>query len=209
MSTRSTRTRVTGMKSSAPAKAAVDEELGSGVDVQYNPEIIEGALHDLEMRMNSKCQQIQKDADFMCTSIRQAFHLELIKLPTHVKQMSLNRFKNEFGDSVEAVARGAIHGNNKTSSSSARENSRSSSNLYRASGSTSDSTMRKSSNSRASGSTSGSSKIHAAFQTPSGSKGNGAGSRIGATPSTVARKAKEGEIIMSAMVLHLVNMILL
>ena len=61
--------------------------------------------------MEAKCSQLQKDSDFMTISIQQAFHLELIKLPTQVKNMSLARFREEFGDSLEAVTRSAIGGN--------------------------------------------------------------------------------------------------
>nr|ADD95740.1 hypothetical protein [uncultured organism MedDCM-OCT-S04-C2] len=177
----------------APSKAAVSEELGSGVDVQYNPDIIEGAIRDLETRMESKCMQIKKDADFMCTSIKQAFHLELIKLPSQVKQMSLTRFREEFGDSLEAVTRGK---GASSSSSKAIENSRSSGNI-RSSGSTSG--MKKF-GSRESGSVS--SNNYSVFQTPSGTKTNGNNQHeTSATPSvSTARKrfAREGEIILSA-----------
>lgn len=80
------------------------------IDVQYNPEIIDGLLGELEQQVEAKCSQLQKDSDFMTISIQQAFHLELIKLPTQVKNMSLARFKEEFGDSLEAVTRSAIGG---------------------------------------------------------------------------------------------------
>lgn len=80
------------------------------IDVQYNPEIVNNLLEDLSLQVEVKCNQIQKDADFMITSIQQAFHLELIKLPSQVKQMSIKRFKEEFGDSLEAVTRGAMVG---------------------------------------------------------------------------------------------------
>lgn len=80
------------------------------IDVQYNPEIVSNLLEDLSSQVEIKCNQIQKDADFMITSILQAFHLELIKLPSQVKQMSIKRFKEEFGDSLEAVTRGAMVG---------------------------------------------------------------------------------------------------
>lgn len=188
MSARSTRNKTVHK---APSKAAVSEELGSGVDVQYNPDIIEGAIRDLETRMESKCMQIKKDADFMCTSIKQAFHLELIKLPSQVKQMSLTRFRKEFGDSLEAVTRGS---GAPSSSSRAIENSRSSGNVR-----SSQSGMKKF-GSRESGS--GSTNIHSVFQTPSGTKTKGNNQHeTSATPSvSTARKrfAREGEIILSA-----------
>jgi hypothetical protein len=90
-----------------------EENLGGaqgGIDVQYNPGIIQGLLEELAANVDHKCQQIQADTDFMATSLRQAFHLELIKLPTSVKQMSISRFREEFGDSIEAVTRGAMSG---------------------------------------------------------------------------------------------------
>ena len=45
------------------------------------------------------------DVEFMATSIRQAFHLELIKLPAQVKGMPINRFKTEFDDNFNAKKR--------------------------------------------------------------------------------------------------------
>jgi hypothetical protein len=81
------------------------------IDVQYNPEVVSGILIDLKKEVDSKCSQIQRDIDFMSLSLQQAFNLELIKIPTHVKQMSLERFREEFGESLEAVTRGAIGGN--------------------------------------------------------------------------------------------------
>eukprot|EP01036_Dinobryon_divergens_P048444 gene48444-64987_t len=86
-----------------------DEDLPA-IDVQYNPDIIDGHLQDIEELVDSKCNQIQKDIDFMKTSLQQAFHLELIKIPTQVKQMSVSRFREEFGESLEAVTRDAISG---------------------------------------------------------------------------------------------------
>ena len=80
------------------------------IDVQYNPEIVNNLIEDISSQVEMKCNQIQNDADFMITSIQQAFHLELIKLPSQVKQMSTKRFKEEFGDSLEAVTRGAMVG---------------------------------------------------------------------------------------------------
>jgi hypothetical protein len=87
-----------------------EEEDIHQIDVQYNPDIVSNLLFDLSSQVDSKCMQIQKDAEFMITSIQQAFHLELIKLPNQVKQMSIKRFKEEFGDSLEAVTREAING---------------------------------------------------------------------------------------------------
>lgn len=166
------------------AAVVVEEELGAGIDVQYNPEIINNVLKDLEIQVNSKCTQIQKDADFMCTSIKQAFHLELIKLPNQVKTMSLARFRSEFGESLEAVTRGAIKG----SVSGSRENSNTGNRLHSASSSSSSSSK---------GSTGG---LHhkggnssAVYSTPSGAK-----SRVAQTPGTAARRPRQGEVLLSA-----------
>lgn len=80
------------------------------IDVQYNPDIVDGLLNELQQQVDAKCAQLQRDSDFMTISIQQAFHLELIKLPTQVKNMSLARFQEEYGDSLEAVTRSAIGG---------------------------------------------------------------------------------------------------
>lgn len=99
-----------------------EESTSVPIDVQYNPDIVTGLLQELGSNVETKCAQIQKDSDFMITSIKQAFHLEMIKLPTQVKQMSLTRFKEEFGDSLEAVTKGAI-------SKSSRSNNSNTSNI--------------------------------------------------------------------------------
>ena len=78
----------------------------SDVDVMYNPDIIGSVLDDMESQMTNKCQQLQREADFMCTTIKQKFQVEIIKLPKDVKKMSLTRFKEEFGDSIGAVISG-------------------------------------------------------------------------------------------------------
>ena len=196
---RSMRSKQQPASSDLSTKNVVYEELGSGVDVNYNPEFINSALRDLEMQMKSKCNQIQKDADFMCTSIKQAFHLELIKLPNQVKGMSMSRFRSEFGDSLEAVTRGTVNGKAKSSapsSSSSRSVENSNNNNIRSSGSTGVA-MRKSSTSRESGSNVGSAH-NAIFQTPSG--GRSKSHTAGLTPGTAARKrtAKEGELLLSS-----------
>ena len=62
--------------------------------------------------MNAKCAQMQKDAAFSCTSIKQKFQVEIIKLPKEVKKMSLARFREEFGDDIENVLKNTISRNN-------------------------------------------------------------------------------------------------
>lgn len=141
------------------------------IDVQYNPDIIDGLLQELKQQMEAKCNQLQKDSDFMTTSIQQAFHLELIKLPTQVKNMSLTRFKEEFGDSLEAVTRGAIGG--------------SKSNIMK-----NDSNNRNDNKSVFGSATKNSRSSTRVFQTPSGARGP-------LQVSTVMRNPKEGEKILS------------
>ncbi len=80
------------------------------IDVKYNPDLVASLLKDLSLATEAKCAQITNDTEFMITSMQQMFHLELIRLPTQVKQMSMKRFKEEFVCSVEAVTRGAIAG---------------------------------------------------------------------------------------------------
>ena len=139
------------------------------LDVLYQPEIIDGLLHDLEQQMLIKCLQIQKDADFMVTSLQQAFHLELIKLPTQVKQMPLSRFQEEYGDSLEAVTRGALASRAAKAQSVAAA---------------------ASSSSRTAGSKS-------VFETPSSLRTNG-GTKLLAPTGTAMRHPREGEKIVSA-----------
>ena len=45
------------------------------------------------------------DIEFMATSIRQAFHLELIKLPTQMKSMPVIKFSIEYGDNLGVMKR--------------------------------------------------------------------------------------------------------
>ena len=93
------------------ARLSEDDDLHTDqIDVQYNPDIITSLISELAQQVDVKCAQIQKDSDFLATSIQQDFNLELIKLPKQVKQMSIKRFKEEFGFSLEAVTRGAIGG---------------------------------------------------------------------------------------------------
>ena len=81
------------------------------MDILYNPDIILSVMDDMEVEMNSKCAQLQKDCDFMCTSIKQKFQVDLIKLPKDVKKMSLARFKQEFGDDIGNVIKSTLGSN--------------------------------------------------------------------------------------------------
>ncbi len=84
-----------------------DEQLLK-VDVQYNPDIVQNLLDDLEKQVNLKCAQIQRDADAMVMSLRGAFSLEIFKLPKSVQEMTVSRFKQDFGESLEQVTKGAM-----------------------------------------------------------------------------------------------------
>ena len=101
--------KATKSKKKSP-RPSDEEETIPPIDVQYNPDIITGHLQEMQAIVDKKCSQIQKDVEFMKTSIQQAFNLELIKIPTQVKQMKLIRFREDFGESLEAVTRGAIGG---------------------------------------------------------------------------------------------------
>jgi hypothetical protein len=149
------------------------------LDVQYNPEIVNGLLEDLEYQVDSKIIQIKKDADFMSTSIKQSFHLELIKLPSSVKNMSLARFKEEYGDSLEAVTRGAM---SSLSNKNALKNSNTSSKNNR-------------NNVHSTGTKNKSNAPSGIFETPSQKQSNNS-LFVPETPSS--RQPKEGEIILSS-----------
>ena len=161
-------------------KPRVSEEAITAVDVQYNPDILEGMMQDLNMDMESKCQQLQKEIDFMATSIQQAFHLELIKLPTQVKQMSLSKFKQEYGDSLEAVTKGAMSGTKTaTVPASAKQ---SIGHTARATANVPSSAVKSTSN------------RNNVFETPSNPHKTSSLLRSG----TVLRAPKEGEVILSS-----------
>lgn len=102
------------------ARLSEDDVNPGQLDCQYNPDIIDDLLRDLLATLNAKIEQLQQDSDFLATSIQQDFHLELIKIPTAVKQMTMKRFKEEFGFSTEAFTRGAIVGNQTQAKSSSR-----------------------------------------------------------------------------------------
>lgn len=91
-----------------PAPRILEED--DNIDVHYNPDIVTGLISELEQSVEVKCSQIQKDSDFHCASIQEAFNMELIKIPSQVKQMSIKRFKEEFGFNLEAVRRSAMSG---------------------------------------------------------------------------------------------------
>ena len=153
-----------------------DRAAQDAIDMKYNPELLASILSDLEKQVQLKCLQIQKDADFMATSIQQAFHLELIKLPTQVKQMSLARFRSEFGDSLEAVTRGGSRSYSSISGGGSSSSSGSSS------GSSSSSAVK---------SVRSSSRV---FETPSSRRS--ARMSVAQTPSS--RNPREGEMLLSA-----------
>lgn len=115
----------------------------------------------------------------MSMSIKQSFHLELIKLPSQVQQMSLSRFKEQYGDSLEAMLGAALMSKpiSNSSKSSIHSSTSSRSSVYAS----------------AQKSKSNNSKV---FQTPSNpQKGS---NFVIETPSTAMRMAKEGETFYSA-----------
>jgi hypothetical protein len=150
-----------------------NEEL-STLDVQYDPDLVNGLIEALSKQIETKCTQIQKDSDFMVTSLRETFNLELIKLPKQIQQMSLSRFKEEFGESLEAVTRGAIAAIS-SSKNQIKNNSNNRNSIY-----ASAQKQKTNSNNRV-------------FQTPSSNLRN---NYVAETPSS--RLPKEGEIILSA-----------
>jgi hypothetical protein len=86
------------------ARLSEDEDIRvDQVDVQYNPDIIAQLISELGANLDAKCAQLQNDSDFLATSVQQDFHLELIKIPTAVKQMSMKRFKEEFGSAQKPL----------------------------------------------------------------------------------------------------------
>ena len=68
-----------GSKNGGKKKQARNSEEDAGdietLDVQYSPEILTGILDDLQAQVETQCQQIQKDADFMATSIKQGIYI--------------------------------------------------------------------------------------------------------------------------------------
>lgn len=95
-------------KKKSPRNSEADDHHLNQIDIQYNPDVIADLLKNLETTMLQKCSQIEKDTSFHVQSIRQQYHLEMIKLPGMVKQMSMKKFREEYGDSLEAVAKGAM-----------------------------------------------------------------------------------------------------
>ena len=141
----------------------------SNIDIIYNPDIITSVLDDMEAEMNAKCAQMQKDAAFSCTSIKQKFQVEIIKLPKEVKKMSLARFREEFGDDIENVLKNTISSNNDKGRT------------------TSSKTAKIASAVDGSGS----------FQTPSSKNNRPSALMSLETPGTALRKPKVGEVILS------------
>lgn len=173
----------------------------SQIEVQYNPDIIQGLLQDLSLQVDAKCALIDKDIEFMATSVQQAFHLELIKLPTQVKKMSLARFREEFGDSLEAVTRGAIRSTTKTTKKGTstmnskvgrRENVPSTGGKQSVASSKTSSTSSSSRDHVFSTATKSATSRSRVFQTPSQ-----AGRSVAQTPGTAVRMPREGETVLS------------
>lgn len=121
----------------------------------------------MEVDVNAKCAQMQKEAAFSCSSIRQSFKLELIKLPKDVKKMSLTRFREEFGDNIGNVIKSTVGSNSEKGRTIGSKST------------------------GIGGSRSGS------FQTPSGKNNRSSALMSLETPGTSARRPKAGEMILS------------
>ncbi len=157
-----------------------DDDNVEFLDVQYNPELVNSLLEDLKVQIEAKCSQIKNDSDFMVTSIQQAFHLELIKLPTQIKKMPMAKFKQEYGSIFEAMTSGL-----KSASAANAAYLKNNENIN------SNNAIYGSAVKSKSSSSSSSSHNSSVYQTPLASK------YVPQTPGT-QRKPKEGEAIVSA-----------
>jgi hypothetical protein len=158
-----------GTKGATKKREELDDEELDNVDVKYNPEIVSNALNDLKTNTEVKCQMILRETDFLITSLQQAFHLEMIKLPANVKQMSMQQFREEFNFSLEAVTRSVMLGAAST-------------------GNFKPPLMPHGVSAKAS-------HNHHIYETPS-AKGRGA-FNVMQTPMTAMRNPREGEVILS------------
>lgn len=84
-------------------KRTSDEDNGESlqIDVQYNPDIVAGLLQELGQQVDSKCSQIQADTNFIIMQLQQQFQIELIKIPTQIKKMSISKFREQYGESLD------------------------------------------------------------------------------------------------------------
>lgn len=139
------------------------------VDVKYNPDIVANCLDDIKANTESKCLMILRETDFLVTSMKQAFHLEMIKLPANVKQMSMKQFREEFNFSLDAVTRSVMLG-------------------AAAHGSMKPPVMPHGVSAKAS--------HQHVYETPS-TKGRGGPLSVLQTPMTAMRNPREGEVILS------------
>lgn len=162
-----------GSKTAKKRDGSVDNDATvlRDVDVKYNPDIVSNCLIDIKKNTEIKCQMILRETDFLITSMQQTFHLEMIKLPANVKQMSMKQFREEFNFSLDAVTRSVMLG-------------------AAAHGSLKPPLMPHGVSTKAS--------HQNVFETPS-SKGRGAPLSVLQTPMTSAkRNPREGEVIMSS-----------
>lgn len=120
-----------GTKKKQPRSS--DEEFNKNIDVQHNPEAMNVLIEGLREQLDSRCRQLLSDRDMQMMSIQANFNMELIKIPTNVKKMSLSQFRKEFGESLEAVVLGTISGKGELSAAQKRitqGNSRSSMKIF-------------------------------------------------------------------------------
>ena len=73
------------------------------LDPKYNPELIATLIKELGSRVDMQCNQIATETDFSILQLRNQFQLELLKLPTSVKKMSLKKFRDEFGENFSLI----------------------------------------------------------------------------------------------------------
>ena len=91
-------------KNKNPKRTSDDtDDSANQIDVQYNPDIVAGLLQELGEQVESKCTQITTDTDFIILQMQQLFQIELLKLPTQIKKMSLTEFKKQYGDSSDLI----------------------------------------------------------------------------------------------------------
>lgn len=86
----------------------------SGVNAQYDREALESRLADVQSQVDQRCADILEEARRMASSIRTKFAVEVCKLPSDVRSMSLRRFREEYNEDIAAVRKAfltaSLHG---------------------------------------------------------------------------------------------------
>lgn len=73
------------------------------LDPKYNPDLIASLIKELGSRVDMQCSQIATETDFSILQLRNQFQLELLKLPTSVKKMSLKQFREQYGENFSLI----------------------------------------------------------------------------------------------------------